>query len=318
MPGTITKRGLALLALIALGACGDGPGPGEGAGESADPAPASASIEVIDDAGRAVAVAGPVERIVSLVPSVTETLLAIGAGDRLVARTRYDDAPELQSLPSVGGGLDPSVEAVVSLDPDLVVTWNAGQGRLAGRLRAAGVPVYLAEIQDTTAIHQTIRRFGVLTGRAAAADSLSGALRDTLAAIEAAFDPDDPPTVFYWMAGDPPRTAGEATFIGEAIAIAGGRVAFPELDALWPAVSLEAVVERDPDVIVVPVGDGLPDATALEDRPGWRELSAVRAGRIVEIPADLFARPGPRLGEATRALHDRLVRVVPGRTGRTP
>lgn len=303
------------LVAVALSGCGGEAGAGDTAREPADPA---AVIEVTDDAGRDVEVAGPVERIVSLVPSVTETIVAIGAGDRLVARTRYDDAPALASLPSVGGGLDPSVEAIVALDPDLVVTWDAGEGRLARRLKAAGVAVYLAEIQDTTAIHETIRRFGALTGRAASADSVSGALRDTLEAIAAGVAPGPRPSVFYWMAGDPPRTAGRRTFIGEAIAIAGGRVAFPELDALWPAVSLESVVERDPDVIVVPTGDGLPGVAVLEGRPGWRELDAVRGDRVVEIPADLFARPGPHLGEAARALRERLRRVRPEPARRAP
>ncbi|MDX1660398.1 MAG: helical backbone metal receptor [Gemmatimonadota bacterium] len=301
-------RRWAALALFVLLGCGgtDAPAPEQ----RTPPTPRSAAIEVVDDAGRTVRTTEPVERLVSLVPSVTETIVAIGAVERLVARTRYDEAPELAALPNVGGGLDPGVEAIVALDPDLVVAWNTGEGRLAERLTSVGIPVYLAEIQDTTAIYATLRRMGALTGRQAAADSVSRALRDTLAAIAAESNPAEPPSVFYWMAGDPPRTAGEATFIGQAIAIAGGRVAFPELNARWPAVSLEAVVERDPDVIVVPVGEGLPGAGSLDERPGWSELDAVRSDRVVEIPADLFARPGPRMGEATRALRERLERVL--------
>lgn len=303
-----------MLAALALASCGSGSESADGAAAGAGrDAGSSRSIAVVDDAGRTVGVPAPVDRIVSLVPSVTETILAIGAGGRLVARTRYDDHPEIASLPSVGGGLDPGVESIVALDPDLVVTWNAGEGRLAERLVATGVPVYAAEIQDTAAIHSTIRRIGVLTGREAAADSVSGALRDTLAAIAAESAGRGRPTVFYWMAGDPPRTAGASTFIGQAVEIAGGRVAFADLDARWPAVSLEAVVARDPDVIVAPVGHGLPGAAALARTPGWRDLSAVREGRVVEIPADLFARPGPRLGEATRQLRERLVEVLRAR-----
>ncbi|MBW3660331.1 MAG: helical backbone metal receptor [Gemmatimonadetes bacterium] len=297
-------------AVLALAACGGGtetPGRQVDAGAERTPA----VVEVVDDAGRAVRLERPARRVVSLVPSVTETVVALGAADRLVARTRYDDAPELAGLPSVGGGLDPSIESIVALEPDLVVAWNAREGRLASPLVGAGIPVYLADIQDTTGIFTTIRRFGALLGRGDAADSLAGALRDSLAAVAAGAGEGARPAVFYWMAGDPPRTAGRSTFIGEAIDIAGGTNAFGDLRARWPAVSLEAVVARDPDVVVVPVGDGLPDAEDLAATPGWRELTAVRTGRLVEIPADLFARPGPRLGAAARALREGLEAVHP-------
>jgi iron complex transport system substrate-binding protein len=111
------------------------------------------------------------------------------------------------------------------------------------------------------------------------------------------------------MIDDPPRVAGPQTFIAQALSVAGADPAFPELAENWPTVSLEAVVERDPDVVVLPVGEGLAGRAELAGRPGWRDLPAGRAGRIVEVEADLLARPGPALGRAARALRDGLANL---------
>lgn len=299
-------RSIGAVAAVAVWVgCGAPGGPGE--------AGSAAGIAVVDDAGRSTVLAAPARRVVSLVPSVTETIVALGSVDRLAARTRYDEAPALAHLPSVGGGLDPSVERIVALDPDLVVAWNARDDRtLAPRLEAAGIPVYRAEVQDTAGVFRTIARFGALLGREEAAAGLARSLRDTLAAVAAGSAGRTRPTAFYLIAGEPPRTAGAATFLGELLSIAGARSAFPELREGWPAVSLEAVVARSPDIVVLPSGPGLPDAAALAERPGWRDLAALREGRVVEVPADLVARPGPGIGRAARALA-RAVDAVAGR-----
>ena len=120
------------------------------------------------------------------------------------------------------------------------------------------------------------------------------------------------PTALYLIAEDPPRTAGPRTFIGQALEIAGARPAFPELAEDWPTVALEAVMARSPDVIVLPVGANLPAREALAGRPGWRDLAAVREGRVVEMDADLLARPGPDLGRAARVLREGLSAVDGG------
>ncbi|MGH7565518.1 MAG: ABC transporter substrate-binding protein [Gemmatimonadota bacterium] len=309
MDGARTIRLVAVaLALAAWAVCGERvPG---GTGDEKGP---SDGIRIIDDAGRTLELAGPARRIVSLVPSVTGTIVALGAADRLVARTRYDLDPALAGLPSLGGGLDPSIEGIVDLRPDLVVAWNARDDRIiVPRLREAGIPVYSAEIQDTTGIFATLDRVGRLLDTPARADSLARALRDTFVAVASDVPPGQRPRALYLIAEDPPRTAGPATFIGQAIAIAGADPAFPDLAEDWPTVSLEAVVARDPDVIVLPVGGDLPGRDALAGRPGWRDLRAVREGRVVEIEADLLARPGPDLGRATRVLREGLSAVRVG------
>lgn len=295
-----------LIALLFLAACGESgredPGEPPGSVDTAEP-----GVAVVDDAGRELRLAGPARRVVSLVPSVTETIVALGAIDRLVARTRYDLDPRLAELPSLGGGLDPSVEAIVALEPDVVVAWNAADDRvLVPRLRDAGIPVYSAAIEDTAAIFTTVERIGRLVGAAGRADSLTGALRDTLRAVVASAPRGPRPTAVYLIVDDPPRVAGPATFIAQALSVAGADPAFPDFDEDWPAVSLEALVERDPDVLVLPVGEGLAGPEELARRPGWRDLPAVRAGRVVGVEADLLARPGPGLGRAARALRDGL------------
>lgn len=301
-------------ALAVAAACGERvPG---GAGDEAERGAGGTppAIRVVDDAGRALELSGPARRIVSLVPSVTGTIVALGGGDRLVARTRYDLDPALAGLPSLGGGLDPSIEGIVDLRPDLVVAWNARDDRvLVPRLREAGIPVYAAEIQDTTGIFATLDRIGRLLGTSARADSVARALRDTFAAVAGDVPPGERPRALYLIAEDPPRTAGPSTFIGQAIAIAGADPVFPDLVEEWPTVSLEAVVARRPDVIVLPVGADLPGREALARRPGWRDLPAVREGRVVEIEADLLARPGPDLGRAARVLREGLAAVAGSR-----
>lgn len=315
MPRFCTALFLAAIALSppAIAGCERAPA---GAGETSRPgaratrAGEATAVRVVDDAGDTLALLSPARRIVSLVPSVTGTIVSLGAADRLIARTRYDLDPALAELPSLGGGLDPSIEGIVALRPDLVIAWNARDDRvLVPRLRAAGIPVYVAEIQDTTAVFATFERVGALLGAPDRADSVAGALRDTFAAVMADVPPGPRPTALYLIAEDPPRTAGPGTFIGQAIEIAGAVPAFPELAEDWPTVALEAVMARNPDVIVLPVGADLPARDALAGRPGWRDLAAVREGRVVEIDADLLARPGPDLGRAARVLREGLAAV---------
>ena len=281
-----------------------------------DPARGAPGIAAVDDAGRRVRLEAPARRVVSLVPSVTESILAIGAGERLVGRTRYDTAPELARLPSVGGGLDPSLEELVALDPDLVIGWDAAAYRgLAPGLERVGIPFYAARIEDTTGVFRTLDRLGVLLDAGPESERVARALRDTLAAVkdraDAARGGDPRPVVFYALPGDPPRTAGPDTFIGQIIQVAGGKPAFPEVVGDWPEVSLEAVLARQPDVVVIPVEGGGDDATSrLAGTVGWRELGAVREGRVITVPADLFQRPGPGLGRAARLLSDALLRLA--------
>lgn len=274
-------------------------------------ATAETAVELTDDAGRVVQLEAPARRIVSLVPSVTETIVALGEAKRLIARTDYDRGPAVDHLPSLGGGLDPSAEALVALDPDLVVGWSSARdGRLRALLETAGIPFYAAAIEDTADVFRTFDQVGRLLGTEAAAERLATAVRDSLGAVAADRPPGPRPTVLFTIPGVPPRTAGPGTFIAQLVEIAGGRSAFPELGERWPEVSLEAIVARQPDVLLIPVEPGEAPLASLVGQTGWRELEAVREGRVVGVDAYLFARPGPRLPEAARTLQRALAEVA--------
>ncbi len=280
-----------------------------------------------DDVGRSVSTETPRQRVISLVPGLTETLLALGAGPFLVARTRYDLDPRLESLPSVGGGLDPSLEALVALEPDLVVAWPDRNARSLGSVLAElGVPVYSAETQTLADYRRHARNLGSLVGKAAAAEALivdiDASLTDLgirLAGVEA-------PSVFFVVWHDPPQTAGPGTFPDSLLSMAGARNVFDDAATQWPVVSLEEIVRRQPDYVLVTdaqtesvsvdpgrtVAEGgagtntssrvEPGPSFLYDTPGWRDLRAVAEGRVLTVDADLFSRPGPRVAEAVRSL----------------
>lgn len=296
------RRAAPLLLALWLAGCG------EPEARAARPAASDSAVAVTDDAGRPVRLPRPARRIVSLIPSANETLLALGAGDRIVGRTRYDQEPALQGLPSVGGGLDPSLETLIALRPELVVAWEGERSRgLRPRLAEMGIPVFGLAADDTADVFRSIQQLGTLSGREHAADSLAASIRSELAALRASVRGRPAPSVFYVVWDDPPMTAGPNTFIGQLIEVAGGRNVFPDAPADWPNVSLEEVVRRQPDFVVFAKGEGdTRSLEALRSAPGWRELRAVREGRVIWIPARLMERPGPQIGRAARALRDAL------------
>ena len=273
---------------------------------------------VVDDRMRRHDVSVPRSRIVSLIPAATETLVAIGAADRLVARTRYDEEPEIAELPSVGGGIDPSLEFLVALAPELVVLWASGANgvRLEDRLEEIGVPWYGAALETLEDFRRHARNLGRLVGLEGRADSLIADVQDQLDAAAASWAGRDPARVVYVVQADPPMTAGPGTFLDAVLAAAGTINVFGDLQGNWPRVGIEEVVSRDPEYVIVPVrgygtpavspGFDDPSATRLAGRPGWSALAAVAAGRVIPVDAALFGRPGPRMGEAALYLASRV------------
>ena len=271
-------------------------------------AEAPQAITTVDDTGREIILTAPAQRVVSLVPSGTDILMALGASHALVGRTDYDTASEIADLPSVGGGLDPSLERLVALNPDFVIAWaEAGPTSLRSQLEPLGVTVFGLRSQDTADVFRSIQRLGHVVGRDSAARHLAQHVRDVLSSVHASVADRRSPSVLYLVEHDPPMIAGPTTFVGQVIGIAGGTHAFPDVAALWPQVSLEEIVRRQPDVIVLPSLVSLqPFIDRLRQTPGWRDLRAVRTGRVVQIPPELLSRPGPQLAEAARLLRDRL------------
>jgi len=250
----------------------------------------------------------PPERIVSLIPSATETIVALGAADRLVARTSFDVGPVLADLPSVGDGLTPSLELLTRLQPDLIVAWPDNASRsVIGRLAVLGARIYTPQVQTLADLQRATEELGSLLGLEDIADSLNAAIAKDLESLRVAVAGRERPSVFYVVWYEPPTTAGSGTYIDELIQIAGGRNVFADAPGLWPQVSLEEVVRRQPDIVLISQTEGkLIDVERLASAVGWRELRAVREGRAMQIDADLYNRPGPRVGEAARRLADLL------------
>lgn len=247
-------------------------------------------------------------RVISLIPAVTEMVLAMGAADRLVARTEHDRDPALAELPSVGQGLTPSLEELPVLRPDLVIAWPDNTSRsVIARLRELGIAVYTPEIQTLRDIATTIEGLGERLRLEAAADSLVEWMEAELGRVRRAVAGRERLDVFYVVWYDPPTTAGPETFVSELIELAGGRNVFADAPGLWPQVSIEEIVRRDPDILLVPRGEDSPiDLKRLKNSTGWRQLRAVRNDRVVPLDAALFNRPGPSVTVAARRLAEIL------------
>ncbi|HEV3049232.1 MAG TPA: helical backbone metal receptor [Longimicrobium sp.] len=305
---SIHRAALACLALLLpLAACGREAQ--EGASAS------SAPIAVGDDAGDTLRLPSPAQRIVSLAPNATETLVALGARPQLVGRSDYDTGLGVDSVASVGGALDPSLERLVALRPDLVIGWrSAGANPVRDRLRELGIPFLAVRTTDTTDIYRIIGVLGRVTGRDASADSVSAAVRAQLAAVRASVAGRPPRTAFYVVGDEPLMTAGPGTFTVQLLELAGGRTAFPDATGQPQYVSMEELVRRQPEVVLLPVGEGGEARVAeLSKRPGWRELNAFRVGTVHALPADAVNRMGPGIAETARLFRDALHPDLAGR-----
>jgi iron complex transport system substrate-binding protein len=254
-------------------------------------------------AGRTVRLDAPAGRVVSMIPAVTEWVVAIAGPERLVARTDYDVQPELAHLPSVGGGLTPSIEWLAARRPDLVVAWPDAPSRsVVGRLDAVGVPVYTAAAETIDEALATADDLGVLLGADDAARRAIAGVRHGLDSVRDAVSARPAPIVLYLVGLDPLMAAGPGTFVDELLSIAGGRNALADIGIRWPQVALEDVVARAPDVVIVGSAAAGDPSRDLRDRPGWRDVPAVRQGRVHAVDPDMVNRWGPRLHEAAGRL----------------
>jgi iron complex transport system substrate-binding protein len=297
-----------VFAVVATAGCG-----GHDRGRAASGAPVqipglvAATVQVTDADDVVVRVPHAARRVVSLVPSATDIIVAMGGRPLLVGRTRYDRDTTVAAIPSVGGGLDPDLERLTALHPDLVVGWVGERKSLGPQIAAAGAAFYAVPTRDTQDFYTSTRAIGALLGRDSAASALIATVRDSLAAVRASVAGRGTPTVLYVIWGNPPMTAGSKTFIGQLIGVAGGKDAFGEGFTDYPNVSMEQIVRRAPDVILLSVGENKQrGAEQLRTAPGWASLPAVRAGRVVEVSADLMNRPGPHMGTAARVMRDAI------------
>jgi iron complex transport system substrate-binding protein len=232
----------------------------------------------------------PPRRIVSLIPSVSLTIQALGAGDLLVGRTDYDSAASLAHLPSVGGGIHPNLEALVALEPDLVIRFRGeSDPATASRLDALGIHHLALRPDGIADVRETIRVLGEVTRREGAADSILTELDRTLDEIDRRVEGRPEVRVAYLLGGSPPWAAGPDTYIGELLEVAGGVNVFEDMGSLYGPVSPEALLAREIDLILTPEGGEL-------DLPSQGLLPLVRrVSPELEIP-------GPGLSRSAREL----------------
>lgn len=255
------------------------------------------ALELADDRGVKVHLAQPPLRIVSLLPSLTETVCELGQCQRLVGVDRYSNYPDsVRALPKVGGGLDPNVEAIVALKPDLVMI--ATSSPAGARLQSLGLKVVALEPKSYADVQRVLDVVGrmldvpdaqrvwsrIEAGVDAAARSMPQRARGTRV---------------YFEVNGAPYAAGESSFIGETLSRLGARNVVPAALGPFPKINPEFVVRADPDLIMV--GDAT--FAGMAQRPGWSKMRAIRENRVcVFTPAqsDVMVRPGPRMAEAAR------------------
>ena len=278
-------------------------------------ATAAQALQVTDDRGVMLSFSQPPQRIVSLLPSLAETVCELGHCGRLVGVDRYTDYPaSLQKLPQVGGGLDPNIEAIVALKPDVVLM--AKSSRAAERLEALGIQVMALEPKTYADVQRVMLKLGQLlevpdaqrvwraidAGVSAAAQSLPEQVRGTRV---------------YFEVNQGPYAASEASFIGETLIRLGVKNIVPAKLGPFPKLNPEYIVRANPDLIMVGQGS----ADGLTQRPGWHSIRAVRERRVCIFPAEqanVLVRPGPRMAEAARLMAQCLSDKAPQAAGVRP
>lgn len=264
--------------------------------------------QIVDDLGTPVRLAQPARRVVSLLPSLTETVCALGACERLVGVDRYSNFPaRVEGLPRMGGGLDPQVESIVAARPDLVLI--ASSSPAVARLRALGLTVAALEPRQYADARRVLEQVGLLLGVGDAPRVWAGIEAGVQAAARELPARARGQRV-YFEVNEAPYAAGEASFIGETLALLELRNIVPRAMGPFPRINPEFVVRADPDLVMV----GDTKFTGMAQRPGWSGLRALRTGHVcVFDPAqsDLLVRPGPRMAEAARVVVQCLRRLYP-------
>ncbi|HEY5061707.1 MAG TPA: helical backbone metal receptor [Gemmatimonadaceae bacterium] len=257
-----------------------------------------------DDFGALIDVRRFPRRIVSLNPTTTEVLFAIGASSRLVGRSQWDVFPDsARFVPSVGQALRPNVEAVVATHPDLVLLYASADNRAAfDRLRGAGIPTVAFKIDSVEQFVRDTRLIGVITGDSVRAASLADSVQATLARVRAATASLVHPTVFMPAWDKPIIAIGGGSFLTELLEVAGAHNVYADISAPSGPVTLEDVVRRNPDIVLAaPVF-----VAAIRSSPSWRTVPAIRKGRLMAFDTLLVGRPSATLGAAAVSLADLL------------
>lgn len=266
-------------------------------------APVRAELVFTDDTGHSVRLKAPAKRIVAIAPHLAESLYAAGAGDRLVGTVDYSDyPPEATKVRRVGGYSRLDLEAIAALKPDLVLAWQSGNNMSqVDKLKGLGVPVYVWQPNRMDDVAGQLERMGQLAGTEPAAHAAAERFRQRLAALRGANANKPKVRVFYQIWKAPLMTVGGPQIISDAIKLCGGENVFGHLPQMAPTVSVEAVLEADPEAIVATgMGDARPEW--LADWNPWTRMTAVRRGNLFHINPDIMQRHTPRLLDGAERL----------------
>jgi len=265
-----------------------------------------AQLSLIDDLGRSISLASPATRIVSLAPSITETLFALRAGKQIAGVTDYCNYPEeAKERPKVGGIVNPSVEKIISLEPDLVVMSAEGNSREDFRkLESLGRPVFVTNPRTLEGIYKSIMDLGVLSGTREDAVALIEAMKQREEAVRATSG--KKVRIMLIVSLQPLILVGTGTFLAELINLAGGDNVASGTGLTYPTFSRESVVLADPEVAIAMSDLGVNRETLLSMYPEWKNISAIKDGRVFTIDSDIISRPGPRVINGLEMLQEIL------------
>ena len=268
---------------------------------SSNKTPPASARTVTDELGRSVQVPAQPQRIVSLAPSITEILFALGAGDRVVGVTSYCDyPPEAREKPPVGDTLKPSVEKMIAVKADLVIISTASQVEASfRRLEELGIPVYVSNPRSIDGVIESIDKLGELIDARDHARELTAELRRRITTVETRVAEAYRPSVLVILGTEPLITAGAGSFINDLISRAGARSISAEEKADYPQYSIETVVARQPEIILLQAGGN-------ELTPGLRQTPAARSNRVYHIDDDLLLRPGPRIVDGLERIAEKF------------
>lgn len=256
-------------------------------------------VTLSDNHGRNLTIEKAPIRIVSLAPSNTEILFALGLGEKVVGVTEYDNYPdEAKLVEKVGGFQTVDIEKVVSLNPELVLATGGIQLEVIEKLREVGLTVVVIDAKSVDEIQENILLIGRIAGSKREAESLVDSMgqRIELVKNKSSSNPRRP-RVMYIVWGEPLMAAGPGAFASSLIELAGGENVFSDAGIDYPKVSMESVIERDPEVIITNTNTGM-ELESLKDAAEWKGISAVKNRRFHVINGDIVSRPGPRIVDA--------------------
>jgi iron complex transport system substrate-binding protein len=261
------------------------------------------TITILDDFGNEISLNEPAQRIISLAPSNTEILYAIGAGDRVIGVTTFDDYPEeVLQVEKIGDFNGMNLERIIELEPDLVINYGEGITEETQRLVEAGIQIAGFEPESIEEIIETIKRIGVLTGNNTEAETLSQEMIAKEAELIEKVKGLEAKTVFYEIWHEPLMAAGPGSFVDQLILLAGGINVAGDAEREYPQFDIEQLIERNPQIYLT--ANDLPEKTAesIAERPGYENIDAIKNGQIYLLDGNIMSRPGPRIIEALEML----------------